>query len=111
MKLPPPTEKAAVETPIVKWAERHGVLCRKMNGLGFNSWPDRAFYFPNGALFMIECKRPGGSKSPEEKLEPGQKEIIDRLRKAGYDIEIHDDPVKAIEALEERLRRYRAAKY
>jgi hypothetical protein len=53
-----------------------------MNGLGYNSWPDRMFMIPGGKPFFIEFKRPGG------KLSPDQAHMHDVLRGLGYDVAV-----------------------
>lgn len=51
--------EASIEQRCVDWARERGVLARKMNGFGFNSWPDRLFLGRSRAGVWIEFKRPG----------------------------------------------------
>ena len=61
-----------LEAAAIAHAKLHGVLSRKMNGLGFNAWPDRAFLPPQVSaklrranpeatlpLLWVEFKREG----------------------------------------------------
>lgn len=89
--------ESSIESSVVAWAKKRGIISRKMNGFGFNSWPDRAFFLPGGRVFFIEFKRLG------ESLEPLQENTIAELRKLGYDVAVHDDKDAAILALQRRL--------
>ncbi len=98
MRVLKKTEKAGVEEPVCRWADRNGIMHRKLNGFGRNGWPDREFYLPGGKPLLIEFKRPG------EGLAPLQEKTIAELRKIGYDIEVHDDKDEAIAAIKARMR-------
>lgn len=69
-------------------AKSHGWYARKMNGLGFSSWPDREFFGRTQAcrmpLFLVEFKRRG------EKPTPGQWKMIRDLRRRGFQIFVID---------------------
>lgn len=54
-------------------------------------WPDRMYLLPNGKVFFIEFKRPGG------KLSRLQAHTIEMLKKLGHDVEVIDDAVRALE--------------
>lgn len=62
---------------------------RKMNGLGFASWPDREFFGRTQAcllpLFLVEFKRRG------EKPTPGQWRMIRDLRRRGFKVFVIDN--------------------
>lgn len=62
-KFAPPKEKN-IENAVVKYAKANDCLARKMNGLGFRSWPDRLFVGPSGLCLWVEFKRPGGKVTP-----------------------------------------------
>ena len=80
-----------IENRVVKLAkERWGIISRKMNGMGFNSWPDRMFLIPNGRPLFIEFKRPGNVVTPD------QAALHVRLRSAGYDVSVCDDAEQAL---------------
>lgn len=70
---------------------------RKMNGLGYRSWPDRMFCIPGGKPFYIEFKAPG------KDLEPLQAKLIKELREDGYDVEVHDNKDNAMRAISKRM--------
>lgn len=48
-----------IEDACLRRANKNGWMSRKMNGMGFNSWPDRLFIAPNGDHIYVEFKRPG----------------------------------------------------
>jgi hypothetical protein len=58
---------------------------------------DRYVMLPGGHLFIIEFKRPG--EWPKGK----QARLIKRLKKLGFDVEVHTESEEAIEAVKERL--------
>jgi hypothetical protein len=61
MKAPYISElESSIENAVVKHAKEKGCMSRKMNGMGYRSWPDRLFIFPNGKVIWIEFKRMGG---------------------------------------------------
>lgn len=71
-----------------------GWISRKMNGLGYRSWPDRLFIPPikkfrhdHRNTFWVEFKRPG------EVATPDQERMIKDLRKRGEKVYICDNVV------------------
>ena len=76
-----PSEKASVENPVVKYADRLGVPILKVNPLWAAGWPDRVFFVPGGKPLIIEFKR-----GEDSKLRKKQKEIIGKLEKLGYEV-------------------------
>lgn len=62
---------------------------------GETGWPDRIFFVPGGRPLMIEFKRPGELKDTSAK----QELIHAVLRELGYDVEVHDNKDKALEAI------------
>ena len=87
-----------VENPVVRWWKSLGLLpSRKMNGLGYRSWPDRIFPIPGGRPFWIEFKKPGAEPTPL------QENFHKLMREQGYDIEVHSDKKEAIAAIQKRL--------
>lgn len=66
--------------------------CRKMNGFGNRSWPDRLILLPNGKSVLIEFKRPGGE------LSPGQRQEIKELRALGHRVAVCESVEEAIRA-------------
>lgn len=90
------TEATEVENPVVRWLDKRKIAHRKMNGMGQRGWPDRLICLPRKP-FWIEFKRKG------ESLSKLQVYRIKKLKELGYDIEVHDDPEEAIEAIKRRL--------
>jgi hypothetical protein len=78
--VPKPREyrrtEASVEESCRRYAHDRGWTSRKMNGMGFRSWPDRLFLPPRaargeqlpwtGARFWVEFKRPGKEPTPDQ---------------------------------------------
>jgi len=58
-----------IENRFVKEAKKLGCITRKLNGMGYNSWPDRLILVPGGVTLFFEFKRPG------EHLRPAQAEL------------------------------------
>lgn len=67
--------ESKIEGDAVKHAKARGWLARKMNGLGFNDWPDRLFLPPPGMnretnhvreRFWVEFKRRGAKPTPAQ---------------------------------------------
>ena len=96
------SEKKAVEDPTLRKCRKlwPGLMHRKMNGMGFRSWPDQMFMIPGGKPFYIEFKSPGEVPTTQ------QAEMIERMKGDGYDVEIHDDKDQAVEAIRARMQAY-----
>ena len=77
-----------IEKSACKQIRALGGLTRKMNGLGFRSWPDRLI-IGNGFAFWIEFKRPG------EEPTPLQKKLHKQLRKLGQKVYVLDSAIDA----------------
>jgi len=93
----PKRKEASIENAVCRWAFRvHGIKSRKMNGVGFNSWPDRMFLLPRLPL-LIEFKREG------EEPTPLQDDTHKWLRKLGYTVEVHDNVHTAKASIERHL--------
>ena len=58
-----PLEKD-IENAFVRKVKQLGCITRKINGMGFNAWPDRLILCPGGATLFIEFKRPGETLAP-----------------------------------------------
>ncbi len=70
-----------------------GVKGSKLSIKGEAGYPDRIFWVPGGKPILIEFKRPG------EMPRINQNYIIDNLLKLGYKVEVHDNAVKAFQAV------------
>lgn len=86
--------ESALEVKAVKLAwEQFGVLGSKLSILGDTGYPDRIFWLSGGRPWLVEFKRPG--ESPRKK----QVYIHAQLRRLGYDVEVHDDLDRFVQAL------------
>lgn len=75
--------ESSIENSCRDIAHALGWLSRKMNGLGFRSWPDRFFVSPRGRRgrsFWVEFKRPGEVPTPD------QERMIAELRARGESV-------------------------
>lgn len=62
-----PTLERHIEEPCVRRAKKIGLVIRKMNGLGFRSWPDRLFIGLKRRVW-VEFKAPGETPTDAQKL-------------------------------------------
>lgn len=80
--------ESVLEARCVKLAKESGWLARKLNGLGYASWPDRLFLAPTQACslptFFVEFKRHG------EGATPLQAKMHEELRRRGYHVFVID---------------------
>lgn len=96
MRVEDPLERD-IETAFVKYVhQRCGGITRKMNGLGFNSWPDREC-LKLGVIrpLWMELKRLG------EEPTAGQWEIIKDLRRRRQKVVVCDTLAKAKKAYDD----------
>lgn len=73
----------------MRWPEAQH---RKMNGWGFNDWPDRMVLLEDSLTVFLEFKRPGKTSTA------GQEHIQNMLRALGYPVyEVHsvDEAIEA----------------
>jgi hypothetical protein len=99
----PPLE-AKVEADFMKEVKRLGlpVKIRKMNGLGYVSWPDRLIIGPKGFCRWIEFKRPEIGK-----LSPGQIYLFAELAAWGHHVSVFTDGKLAAQYIVGELEPYR----
>jgi len=85
-----------IEAPIEEWvcdrAEQAGWLVRKLKWIGRTSACDR-FFAKDKRVVLIEFKRPGKATTG-----PQQREIK-RLRDAGVEVHVVDNPLGALRVL------------
>jgi len=86
-----------LESPAEEWAvdeaEKAGWFVRKLRWVGRRNGPDR-FFAKDGRVVLIEFKRVGkGARS-------GQARELDRLRAAGVEVYVVDNPLTALRILE-----------
>lgn len=84
--------ESRIERACVDKAKDLGWLARKMNGLGFRSWPDRLFIPPawlvklgRGKSIWVEFKRSGEVPTPD------QLRIHADLRARGEEVHVFDN--------------------
>ena len=87
-------EIADIETPVVKWAERRGIICLKLNNPWCRGYPDRLFVLPNGVHIYIEFKWCNNKPS---KL---QQKRMQHLKKNNCIVTWTNDPDWAIQFIE-----------
>lgn len=90
-KAKPPLE-AKEEADFVKVLKNCGVAfkVRKLNGLGYRSWPDRLVLGPEKFMIMVELKR-----KVTGKLSEGQEDLFEELGALGHTVHVFDDGRKA----------------
>ena len=70
-----------------------GIKNSKFVTPGDTGYPDRIFWIPGGKPLLIEFKRPG------QKVRQKQKYIHGQLKKLGYQVEVHEDAIRAFQAV------------
>jgi hypothetical protein len=91
-------EESAIERWVTKHAlEDYGVESTKF---GYDGWPDRLFWVP-APLLLIEFKAPGEQPGPRQSYR------INKLKRLGYDVEVHNNRESALEAIIKRVKRAR----
>lgn len=99
--------ESTLENRCVKFAKQRGWLSRKMNGMGFNAWPDRLFLRPprrlgprrglvNRRPLWVEFKRLG------EEATPMQAKLHEELRAFGqlvYVIDTYEEFTKLFDTV------------
>jgi hypothetical protein len=100
MRSKPKLEKT-IEADFVKECKRLKlpVKLRKMNGLGYASWPDRLVVGPFSFFQWIEFKRPDIGK-----LSPGQADLFEELEAWGHGVPIFTDGFAAAKFVEDQLK-------
>lgn len=89
-----------IENALCAKAKKYwGLKNRKMNGWGYNSWPDRQFFIPGGKPLLMEVKRKG--LKPTE----AQAALHKELTALGYEVVVVDSVADGWVALERSMRR------
>lgn len=52
--------EATLEKQVVEWVEENGGLCLKLKLDNQRGFPDRLIVWPDGRVFFVELKKPGG---------------------------------------------------
>lgn len=90
--------EANLEKKVVEWVEENGGLCLKLYLANQRGFPDRLIVWPDGRVFFVELKKPGGKgvTSPQQMhwlrrlwamyQKAGVLDNLDRLKEwVGYD--------------------------
>ena len=86
--------ESKIERKAVDLVWQHlGIVGSKLVTPGDTGYPDRIFWIPGGRPLLIEFKR------PDEEAKPKQEHIHDQLRKLGYQVEVHDNAIRAFQAV------------
>ena len=88
-----------IEGAFVKKARALGCMCRKLNGMGYASWPDQMVLVPGGKVLLIEFKREG------EELRPAQEDLHTQAKTIGhkwYWFDNWEEPLHLVEFYIER---------
>ena len=73
--------------------EHLGVISSKLVTPGHTGFPDQIFWLPGGKPLLIEFKAPG------EEPRLNQLHIHEQLKQLGYQIEVHDNEIRAFQAI------------
>lgn len=71
-----------IETALVNLVLSYEGECKKLQGVGNKSWPDRFCLFPWGKVWFVETKKPG--KKPDRL----QLRIHTKLREMGFNVSV-----------------------
>ncbi len=87
-------EESKIEGKAKILAYQHlGIISSKLVTPGHTGFPDDIFWLPGGKPLLIEFKRPG------EDAKPKQLYIHEQLRTLGYHVEVHDNEIRALQAI------------
>lgn len=87
-----------IEDAFIRKAREAGCITRKINGMGFASWPDRLILCPGGAVLFIEFKKPG------EGLRPAQAALHSEAHKLGHTWYTCDDAENAMMIVRDHIK-------
>jgi hypothetical protein len=93
--------ESSIEKAFVRKAKALGCITRKMNGQGFNAWPDRLVLIPGGATVFIEFKKPG------EDLRPLQQALHDDAAAIGHKWFTCDNVEDALKIIYDNIRAFK----
>jgi len=86
--------ESKIERKACELVKQHlGIIGSKLVVPGDTGFPDRIFWIPGGKPLLIEFKRPG------EEPKPKQLHNHQQLRKLGYRVEVHDNELRALQAV------------
>lgn len=90
--------EVSIEDYVCTRAERAGFVVRKLQWIGRKHAPDRLFA-KDEKIFLVEFKKPGGKKTAQEKLRPGQAGEHKAFAKAGVTIHTVDSITAGLKLL------------
>lgn len=96
------TPEREVEREFVKRITRIGCLTRKLNGIGYRSWPDRLVVAPVGLSLYVELKAEGREPTPKQIV------MLVRLRELGCHAAWFDNAEQAFYWVQRCIREHRA---
>lgn len=87
------TEKY-VESKLIRLVKSKNGMCKKLQGVGNKSIPDRFCLFPGGKVWFVELKKPG------KKPNPLQLYTHAKLREMGFKVNViwNDEQLKQFES-------------
>ena len=102
----PPLE-SRIEKDFLKGLKR--IPCtlkvRKINGMGYRSWPDRMILGPKKFIMFIELKRPKLGR-----VSPGQLDLFQDMKELGHNVPIFTDGKQAADFVLDALIKHGALK-
>lgn len=86
--------ESKIEQRACELVKQHlGIKGSKLTVTGDTAFPDRIFWIPGGKPLLIEFKKPG------EEPRPKQLYNHEWLRNLGYKVEVHDNELRALQAV------------
>lgn len=98
--------ESVVEAKFLKELKKYSqykLKVRKMNGIGYRSWPDRMVLGPRRFILFIELKRPKLGK-----LSPGQIDLFNEMAELSHFVPVFTDGKIAAKFVIEKLQEYLA---
>lgn len=98
-------KESKIEKDAVDLVWNHlGIVGSKLVTPGDTGYPDRIFWVPGGRPVLIEFKRLGEEPTPKQKY------IHDQLKQLDYQVEVHDNAIRAFSTIIEAVATTRLSK-